>query len=188
MNSQTSLKLAIRKLIHSSQVKREAVEEIVKAVENEQVTDEYWENLFNNEGADIGIKEKIYSPQMVRLMTIRAMVLPETLPQLLAWLNIQPGKKPDENQMMSLELQKAIRKSFPKENLSAGIKYLLPNLLHEKISVDSLTWFLAMEGSAWVYAQKEFFNDIKYDLQLIHDNSSNSNDSWQTWQSNLKCE
>ncbi|MBD2134612.1 hypothetical protein H6F47_19800 [Sphaerospermopsis sp. FACHB-1094] len=59
MNSQTqtSLKLAIRKLIHSSQVKPEAVEEIVKAVENEQVTAEYWENLFNNEGADIGIKE-----------------------------------------------------------------------------------------------------------------------------------
>ncbi|MFM7373206.1 MAG: hypothetical protein ACKO2Z_36585, partial [Sphaerospermopsis kisseleviana] len=201
MNSQTSLKLAIRKLIHSSQVKREAVEEIVKAVENEQVTDEYWENLFNQEGADIAIKQKIYSPQMVRLMTIRAMVLPETLPQFLAWLKIQPGKKPDENQMMSLELQKAIRKLFPKELLSAGIKYLLPNLLHEKISVDSLSWLLAMEGSAWVYAQKEFFNDIKYDLQLIHDHCYNYNNLYpnsvlknqiktqnDSWQNNLKCE
>ncbi|MFM5981411.1 MAG: hypothetical protein ACKO9I_12790, partial [Sphaerospermopsis kisseleviana] len=185
---EAALKAGIRSLMNSSQVKPEAVEEIVKAVENEEVTDEYWENLFNGQGADKAIKQKIYSPQMVRLMTIRAMVLPETLPQFLAWLKIQPGKKPDENQMMSLELQKAIRKLFPKELLSAGIKYLLPKLLDEKISVDSLTWLLAMEGSAWVYAQKEFFNDIKYDLQLIHDNSSNSNDSWQTWQSNLKCE
>ncbi|MBD2134611.1 hypothetical protein H6F47_19795 [Sphaerospermopsis sp. FACHB-1094] len=198
---EAALKAGIRSLMNSSQVKPEAVEEIVKAVENEQVTDEYWENLFNGQGADKAIKQKIYSPQMVRLMTIRAMVLPETLPQFLAWLKIQPGKKLDENQMMSLELQKAIRKSFPKEQLSAGIKYLLPKLLDEKISVDSLSWLLAMEGSAWVYAQKEFFNDIKYDLQLIHDHCSNSNNLYpnsvlknqiktqnDSWQNNLKCE
>ena len=198
---EAALKAGIRSLMNSSQVKPEAVEEIVKAVENEEVTDEYWENLFNGQGADKAIKQKIYSPQMVRLMTIRAMVLPETLPQFLAWLKIQPGKKPDENQMMSLELQKAIRKSFPKEQLSAGIKYLLPKLLDEKISVDSLSWLLAMEGSAWVYAQKEFFNDIKYDLQLIHDHCSNSNNLYpnsvlksqiktqnDSWQNDLKCE
>ncbi|MBC5795306.1 hypothetical protein H5968_09130 [Sphaerospermopsis sp. LEGE 00249] len=198
---EAALKAGIRSLMNSSQVKPEAVEEIVKAVENEEVTDEYWENLFNGQGADKAIKQKIYSPQMVRLMTIRAMVLPETLPQFLAWLKIQPGKKPDENQMMSLELQKAIRKSFPKEQLSAGIKYLLPKLLDEKISVDSLSWLLAMEGSAWVYAQKEFFNDIKYDLQLIHDHCYNSNNLYpnsvlktqiktqnDSWQNNLKCE
>lgn len=198
---EAALKAGIRSLMNSSQVKPEAVGEIVKAVENEQVTDEYWENLFNGQGADKAIKQKIYSPQMVRLMTIRAMVLPETLPQFLAWLKIQPGKKPDENQMMSLELQKAIRKSFPKEQLSAGIKYLLPKLLDEKISVDSLSWLLAMEGSAWVYAQKEFFNDIKYDLQLIHDHCYNSNNLYpnsvlktqiktqnDSWQNDLKCE
>ncbi|MBD2145707.1 hypothetical protein [Sphaerospermopsis sp. FACHB-1194] len=171
MNSQTqtSLKLAIRKLIHSSQVKPEAVEEIVKAVENEQVTDEYWENLFNNEGADIGIKQKIYSPQMVRLMTIRAMVLPETLPQLLAWLNIQPGKKVDENQMMSLELQSKITgylKEQIKEKIIQGIDLLMIKLLKKQITPEILASFFQMEGSIWNVCYQDYVKIINYGLNV----------------------
>ncbi|MDD1444341.1 hypothetical protein MEO93_29185, partial [Dolichospermum sp. ST_sed3] len=79
MNSEASLKPAIRKLIHSSQVKPEAVQVIVEGLENKEIKSDYWETLFNKEGADIAIKQKIYSPQMVRLMTLRAMVIPETL-------------------------------------------------------------------------------------------------------------
>jgi hypothetical protein len=166
---EAALKSAIRSLMNSSNVKREAVGVIVEGLENEQVTPEYWENLFNAQGADKAVKQKIYSPQMVRLMTLRAIVIPETLPQFLAWLNIQPGKKPDENQIVSLEFQKAIRKEFPKEQLSAGIRYLLPNLLNKTISVDSLCWLLEANGSGsiWADAQKQFIDDIKYDLQLI---------------------
>ncbi|GCL36212.1 hypothetical protein SR1949_13140 [Sphaerospermopsis reniformis] len=171
MNSQTqtSLKLAIRKLIHSSQVKPEAVEEIVKAVENEQVTDEYWENLFNNEGADIGIKEKIYSPQMVRLMTIRAMVLPETLPQFLAWLNIQPGKKPDENQMMSLGFQSqmsAYLNELIKEEIIQGIDLLMIKLLKKQITPEILASFFQMEGSIWNVCYQDYVKIINHGLNV----------------------
>ena len=174
MNSQTqaSLKPAIRKLIHSSQVKPEAVQVIVEGLENKEIKSDYWETLFNKEGADIAIKQKIYSPQMVRLITLRAMVIPETLPQFLAWLNIQGGRKPDEHQTISLEFQKAIRALFPKAQIAEGIRYLLLNLLNQKISVDSLCWLLTTNGSAWVYAQKQFITDIQDDLQLIHDHFS----------------
>ncbi len=109
---------------------------------------------------------------MVRLITLRAMVNPKTLPQFLAWLNIQGGKKPDQHQTISLELQKAIRGLLPKEQLAKGIKYLLLDLLNQKISVDSLCWLLTTNGSAWVYAQKQFIADIQADLQLIHDHFS----------------
>ncbi len=125
--------------------------------------------MFNKEGADIAIKQKIYSPQMVRLITLRAIVIPETLQEFLAWLNIQGGKKPDEHQTVSLEFQKDIRPLFPQEQLTKGINYLLINLLNKQISVDSLYWLLTTEGSAWVYAQKKFITDVKYDLQLIGD-------------------
>ena len=130
MNSQTqaSLKAAIRKLIHSSQLKPETVQVIVEGLEDENVTPEDWETLFNKEGAEIAVKQKIYSSQMVRLITLRAIVIPESLPEFLAWLNIQAGKKPDENQTVSLELQKDIRPLFPQEQLTKGINYLLVNL------------------------------------------------------------
>ncbi|MBE9221053.1 hypothetical protein IQ222_20270, partial [Dolichospermum flos-aquae LEGE 04289] len=125
-----ALRPAIRKLIHSSQVKPEAVGVIVAGLENENVTAEDWETLFNKEGAEIAIKQKIYSPQLVRLITLRAIVIPETLPEFLAWLNIQGGKKPDQHQTISLELQKAIRGLLPQEQLAKGIKYLLLDLLN----------------------------------------------------------
>ncbi|MBD1215053.1 MAG: hypothetical protein H9534_20505 [Dolichospermum circinale Clear-D4] len=174
MNSETSLKPAIRKLIHSSQVKPEAVRVIVEGLENENVTAEDWENLFNKEGAEIAIKQKIYSPQLVRLITLRAMVNPKTLPQFLVWLNIQRSKKPDQHQTISLELQKDIGLLFPRpqERLRKGINYLLLDLLNQKISVDSLYWLLATQGSVWVYGQKQFIADIQNDLQLIHDHFS----------------
>ncbi|MDM3851196.1 MAG: hypothetical protein PT119_14740 [Aphanizomenon gracile PMC627.10] len=169
---EAALKSAIRSLMNSSTVKPEAVEEIVKGLENKDVTADYWESLFNAQGAEKAIKQKIYSSQMVRLITLRAMVIPESLPQFLAWLNIQSGKKPDENQTVSLDFQKAIRASFPKEQLTKGIRYLLLNLLNKKISVDSLCWLLMIDGSAWVYAQKQFIADIQDDLQLIYDHFS----------------
>ncbi|MBD2139892.1 hypothetical protein H6F39_00460 [Anabaena sp. FACHB-1250] len=169
---EAALKSAIRSLINSSTVKPEVVEEIVKGLENKEVTAEYWEKLFNAQGAEQAIRQKIYSPQMVRLITLRAMVNPKTLPQFLAWLNIQGGKKPDQHQTISLELQKAIRGLLPKEQLAKGIKYLLLDLLNQKISVDSLCWLLTTNGSAWVYAQRQFIADIQADLQLIDDHFS----------------
>ena len=169
---EAALKSAIRSLINSSTVKPEVVEEIVKGLENKEVTAEYWEKLFNAQGAEQAIRQKIYSPQMVRLITLRAMVNPKTLPQFLAWLNIQGGRKPDQHQTISLELQKAIRGLLPKEQLAKGIKYLLLDLLNQKISVDSLCWLLTTNGSAWIYAQKQFIADIQADLQLIDDHFS----------------
>ncbi|MBS9392226.1 MAG: hypothetical protein HEQ29_03445 [Dolichospermum sp. LBC05a] len=166
---EAALKSAIRSLMNSSTIKPEAVQEIVKGLENKEIKSDYWESLFNAQGADKAIKQKIYSPQMVRLITLRAMVIPETLPQFLEWLNIQGGRKPDENQTVSLEFQKAILALFPKQKVAAGIRYLLLNLLNKKISVDSLCWLLATNGSGsvWAYAKKEFITDVKYDLQLI---------------------
>ncbi|MDB9535172.1 hypothetical protein PN451_04805 [Dolichospermum planctonicum CS-1226] len=169
---EAALKSAIRSLINSSTVKPEVVEEIVKGLENKEVTAEYWEKLFNAQGAEQAIRQKIYSPQMVRLITLRAMVNPKTLPQFLAWLSIQGDKKPDQHQTISLELQKAIRGLLPKEQLAKGIKYLLLDLLNQKISVDSLCWLLTTNGSAWIYAQKQFIADIQADLQLIDDHFS----------------
>ncbi|GCL42420.1 hypothetical protein [Dolichospermum planctonicum] len=174
MNLETSLRPAIRKLIHSSQVKPEAVGVIVAGLENENVTAEDWETLFNKEGAEIAIKQKIYSPQLVRLITLRAIVIPETLPEFLAWLNMQRVKKLDQHQTISLELQKDIGLLFPRpqEQLTKGINYLLMNLLNQQISVDCVYWLLTTDGSAWAYAQKEFITDVKYDLQLIDDYST----------------
>jgi hypothetical protein len=183
MNSEASLKPAIRKLIHSSQVKPEAVQVIVKGLENENVTAEYWETLFNKEGADIAIKQKIYSPQMVRLMTLRAMVIPQTLPQFLEWLNIQAGKKLDEHQTVSLEFQSKIS-GYLKEQIIYGIEFLLIELLQEQITPERVASLFNVKGSIWNACYKDFVSFIKDDLNVIA-KADNSPESQKQEYSNL---
>ncbi|BDA65947.1 hypothetical protein CAL7716_001130 [Calothrix sp. PCC 7716] len=183
------LKSAIRGLINSSQVKRELVQTIAEALQNQQISKEYWHSLFDGQGAKTAINQKIYSPQTVKLITLRAMVIPETLPEFLVWLNVKGTKdKPDENQTASLEFQQAIRSEFPKDRLADGIKLILPKLLNQSISPDSVYWLLIGVGSAWVYCQKQFTNDISDDLQLISNYVLDSKGQSPFPTDNLKCD
>ena len=80
---EASLKVAIRSLIYKSQVNPDAVATIVSELNKEELTNQDWEILFNKEGADIAIEKEIYAPNMIRLLTLRALVIPETLSEFL---------------------------------------------------------------------------------------------------------
>lgn len=164
-----ALKSALRSLINSSQVKPEAVQVIAEALENEQITSKYWHSLFDGQGAETAIKQKIYSPQMVRLVTLRAMVIPETLPELLAWLNVKGSKNtPDENQTISLEFQAAIRNVFPKDKLLSGLKFIFPKLLKQNDITPEVMYWLIKEEGAWFTVKDDFIKKILSDLRLIY--------------------
>ena len=167
VGDEEALKSAIRGLMNSSVVKPEAVKTITDALQNQQISKQYWHSLFDGQGAKTAISQKIYSPQMVRLITLRAMVIPETLPDFLDWLNVKGGKKPDENQTVSLDFQSQIRELFPKEILADGMKFILPGLLAKKITPDTAYWLLMGKGSAWFKIKNTFIDNIQYDLQLI---------------------
>ncbi|MFM6249649.1 MAG: hypothetical protein ACKPEQ_10975, partial [Dolichospermum sp.] len=109
VTDEEAIKSAIRGLMNSSQVKPENVKVMADALANDKIISAYWHTLFDGQGAKTAIGQKIYSPQMVRLITLRAVVMPETMLEFLSWLNIKPGQKPDDNQTVSLEFQKAIK-------------------------------------------------------------------------------
>jgi hypothetical protein len=177
-----ALKSAIRSLMNSSQVKPEAVQAIAQALGNEQIPSEYWHTLFDGQGAKTAISQKIYSPQMVRLVTLRVMVIPETLPEFLGWLNIQGGKnKPDDNQTVSLRFQSDLRRHlFPQEQLTDGIKFILPKLLKEQITPEAVSWLLKESQSAWAHCRHQLLDDIHADLEFIGSHFTSSQ-----WQSKL---
>jgi hypothetical protein len=166
VGDEEALKTAIRTLMNSSQVKPDAVQTIIKALKNEETTSPYWHTLFDGQGAKTAISQKIYSPQMVRLITLRAMVIPETLPEFLTWLNVKGGNYSDENQTVSLNFQAAIHKEFPKEQLSAGITFLLPHLLNQQITPEAFNWIF-IKYRAWDVCKNEFINNVRYDLEII---------------------
>lgn len=171
-----AIKSAIRGLMNSSQVKKGNVEVIANALRNKEIISEYWHTLFDGQGAKTAISQKIYSPQMVRLITLRAVVIPETMLEFLAWLNIKPGQKPDDTQTISLEFQKAIRADLPKDKLANSIKFILPELLKKSLTItpEAVCWLLRSNDSLWASCRQEFVNDVQEDLQLIVDNLSDN--------------
>ncbi len=168
-STQKAVKAAIQSLINISQVKPPAVETIIDTLENQQLNTQEWYRLFDAEGATTAITEKIYSSPLARLMTLRAIVIPETLPEFLGWLNIQPSKQPSEAESTSLQFQSAIRQYFPKEKLGAGINLLIPYLLKGEISPESM-WLFLKDG-VWAVCRSQLINDVRCDLELIHQQS-----------------
>ncbi|WP_414520839.1 hypothetical protein [Umezakia ovalisporum] len=167
VEDEEALKSAIRNLMNSSQVKPEVVQVITDALKNQQITAKHWHSLFDAQGAKTAIIQKIYSPQIVRLMTLRAMVIPETLPEFLNWLNGKLGKSGDEHQVVSFNFQSAICSQFPKDKLTEGIKLLVPKLLQGDITPE-LFCCLFIKDRAWYVCRNDFINDVRYDLELIY--------------------
>ncbi|QFS51407.1 hypothetical protein [Nostoc sphaeroides] len=186
-----ALKSALRSLMNSSQIKPEAVQVIAEALGNEQITSKYWHSLFDGQGAATAIKQKIYTSQMVRLVTLRAMVIPETLPTFLTWLNVKGGKnKLDENQTISLEFQTAIRtigSGFPKNKLVEGLKLILPKLLDQSITPEATSWLFII-NTIWDDYHKEFADDVKNDLRLIAQYVQSSRTKEEVSLDSFKCE
>jgi hypothetical protein len=138
-----AIKSAIKGLINSSRVKLEHVQAIAEPLGNIEIPESYWKEIFDGQGANNALKQGIYSPQMVRLLTLRAIVIPETLVDYLAWL--EKGSKQNENSTISAEFQSQIRNSLSQISATApnlevkiieGIRILLPQLLTQKVSVD----------------------------------------------------
>ncbi|MFM6530034.1 MAG: hypothetical protein ACKPIB_17345, partial [Dolichospermum sp.] len=177
VTDEEAIKSAIRGLMNSSQVKPENVKVMADALANDKIISAYWHTLFDGQGAKTAIGQKIYSPQMVRLITLRAVVIPETMLEFLSWLNIKPGQKTDDNQTVSLEFQKAIRPALPKDKLANSIKCILPELLNEssKITPEAIAWLLKSNDSVWASGCKDFINDVLYDLQLIFESLKGKN-------------
>lgn len=78
---------AIKGLISGSQIKPEWMETLVDTLQADLLAKRDWQNLFDGLGATTAIEKRSYHQQMVRLITLRAIVLPETLPEYLLWLN-----------------------------------------------------------------------------------------------------
>ena len=101
-----ALTSALKSLMGSSTVKLESLETIVEALGNTDITEDYWEELFNSQGARNALRQDIYSSQMVRLLTLRTLAIPATLREYLEWLKFDENlNKRNLNQPIVTSLQ-----------------------------------------------------------------------------------
>ena len=173
---EAAIETAIKGLISGSKIKQEWVENLILKLQNGQVTSKYLNNLFDNLGASNAVKQGNANAQMVRLLTLRAIFIPETLLEYLNWLNITGDeKKEDEKQKISLKLQSQLKnyQKLLEPLIAAGMNYTFYQILGGKISVPAFCWLLKTKSSLWSTYSSTIKQQIRHDLEYLGNNLSN---------------
>lgn len=197
-----AIKSAIQVSINSSRVKPEHIGAIDTALGSE-LPEQYWQEIFDGEGAAKGLTQAIYSPDMVRLLTLRAIVLPETLFEYLPWMAAR--KKTEEHYKIAAQFQSELVKAEAqsiRDKAYEGVSLLLLRLLNENESqknervseLPEVIRLLSLENGLWALEARELFTDLESDLELMRDlyqKKSNlefiiQDDSWSKIREKLK--
>ncbi len=173
-----AIKSAIKGLINSNTIQLKYIEAIANDLGHPQIPGSdwrsYWRNIFDGQGADKALKQGIYSPQMVRLLMLRAIVIPQTLPECLVWL--EKGNKQNDLYKVAAEFESQLSNSFSiisdkqiniEIKVIEGLQILLPSLLKQKVSPEAVNKLLTSDNGLWRKLSRQFIENIEHDLNLM---------------------
>ena len=132
---EAGIKTAIKAII-KGRVKPEHINSLEIALAHPQIDAQFWNKLLDGLGASKAYKDKIYSEPMVRLLTLKALLIPKFLPEFLIWMQTAP--KPDDCWEFCRKLQASIVTEYEKNihglqcltrNVKDGIYSLLSRLI-----------------------------------------------------------
>jgi hypothetical protein len=175
ISGEQSIKSAIKGLSSREQVKIEQILILENALNDPQINENYWKSLFDSQGAAQSRSQGIYSPQMVRLLTLQAILIPEKLSDYLIWMS-KRGKQDDHYQTsenFQSEIINALRQvsnQTPRliENLVEGVENLIPSLLENPEQVEVAAWLLQLPNGLWSWSySKVFIPELENDLNLM---------------------
>ena len=112
---------------------------------------------------------------MVRLLTLRAMIIPETLPEFLAWIS-KEGKQ-QEGKTVSDNFQTEMKKSLSQFSESdtnlisrvyQGVISIIPNSIKQPQLLDSVVWLLGSDKGLWKsFYSRQVISEIDNDLRSM---------------------
>lgn len=173
-----AVKTAIKNLINTSQPKPASFQTLASSMDDVQgklgdvATKQFWNPLFSSQGADKAIKQKIYSESMVRLLTIRAMVLPHTLSSFWDWLGNIPDKKQRKalvRSSLSMQAKGAtVANSFTslQQSLLDGVNIITTAVFNKRLSPGGACQLLSRE-SMWGKVLPQHIQNIKHDAGIL---------------------
>ncbi len=156
-----NLKIILQNLISRSQSKPHHQADLMAALQTPTLTPEDWRAAFDAQGATLALDQNIHSSPMVRLLTLQALILPETLPRFVTWMLADPSGPQNQNsQRLSLEFQSSLVAAWIPTHqetlqpaLTAGIARLLEKVVQKTWPPESLLWLLASPQSLWRFAE-----------------------------------
>ncbi|MDT9232257.1 hypothetical protein [Limnospira sp. PMC 917.15] len=135
ISGEAGIKTAIKAII-KGRVKPEHINSLEIALAHPQIDAQFWNKLLDSRGASKAYKDKIYSEPMVRLLTLKALLIPKFLPEFLIWMQTAP--KPDDCWEFCRKLQASLLTEYKKNihglpsltrNVKDGIYSLLSRLI-----------------------------------------------------------
>jgi hypothetical protein len=155
ISGESDIKTAIGVVING-RVKRKHIETLENALTNPQLDEKYWTSILDKEGALQAIREKIYGDRSVRLLTLKAMLVPTFLPNFLTWL--AKSKESEKHYNTSLKLQERISREtqtftedFPElsKHLKSGICRVIDRLVDKPKIFKELELLLTSQSGLW---------------------------------------
>lgn len=176
-SDEQKIKFAIGQLIQNSPIKIQYLQDIANALENTHITENQWITFFEAEGSKKALEQPIYSPEMVKILTLRAIVIPKFLPNYLIWLDKGNQHKNDLYNIANT-FESQITQNFNKNNyiesiikfkIQEGLHNLLYSLITEKPKVPptSVIKLLKSDNGIWKKYFPELVKDLEYDLELM---------------------
>ncbi|MEB3342027.1 hypothetical protein [Okeania sp.] len=173
---EAAIETAIKGLIGGSKIKQEWIENLVLKLQTGEITSEDLNKLFDNLGASNAIKQGNTNSQMIRLLTLRAILIPETLAEYLDWLNITRNeKKENEKQKISLTLQSQLRNNqkLLEPLILRGVNDAFYQILGKKISIPACCWLFNNKDNLWSKYSSQIIQQVREDLESFGNSLSN---------------
>lgn len=160
----------IKALIGNAQVRQDRVQALASALEDKQLTKTQWSDIFNRLGATKALMGTPHAND-ARLLTVRAIALPETLPDFLKWSNTEDDKNQESPQQMTsakFQFQLRIHEYRRLEPfLAEGIRIALEQLIDGQLPVENVAWLLTVKEGLWAKYRENLYENIRGDLKLI---------------------
>lgn len=160
----------IKALIGNVQVRQDRVQSLASTLEDKQVTKAQWSEIFNRLGASKAFMGIPHASD-ARLLTLRAIALPETLPEFLKWLHPEDDRNKETPQQIAsakFQFQLRIHEYRRLEPLLAeGIRIALEQLIDRKLPVENVAWLLTTKEGLWSKYRENLYENIRDDLKII---------------------
>ena len=194
-----SLKSACKAITNSSSnaIKSEYVRTFTEAIGNQVIDSTQWEKIFDGQGANSALKQKIYTSQTIKLVVIRALAIPSTLPQYLSWragagknnnvdvestakeFELELKRKLKEINNQSQELPPAIL-----SNIVEGFGTVLSRFLNDdSVSLEAIASLLKDRQGLWGSQSRQFIDSLDLDLKKMHSFANPQQQNYQRSQS-----
>jgi hypothetical protein len=171
-NFVSSPREAIRKLINNS-VKCEYLTTLNDALDdsNDNKSLKSWCDKLGAKGA---LDKNSYSERIIKLLTLKAMLIPDVLPLFLKWL--AESKKSEKDYSVSQNLQEEILRKVPdftqdcsklSKQLKCGICIVIHRLVNDRDILEQSKWLLTKPGLWSKVYQESLSGKLENDIELI---------------------